>query len=189
MSTLFDLRQHFGIWKRCGNTRFFQKNPDNPWGKIFLNPLDGILVSAHRRSPLDQEPRYDLVVRNAKKASNEEVQQTFSTDTPWIRRAVHTFFYLQSLGWASEFIKRFTGQPKTQGDPEVRNMLKIYHFRHYKYLKEGSSPDDDRPMLEEALAAILATIAALPKTIVNYGRNLSEEDLEYAFAELGIMEC
>lgn len=186
---LIDLREHFGIWERCGNSRFFQKNPENPWELAYLNPLDGTLVSARRTSMLDQEPRYDLVVRDAKKVGDKAVAETFSPDTPWVKRVVKAFFYHKALGWALDAIKRYGGQKPEPGDRDMRNFLNFYQKGGKRYQEEGGSPEGDKPMLEETLEGVLRTISSLEGAIADYGRDLSREDLESALSDLGILEC
>lgn len=191
MAPLIDLREHFGIWERCGNSRFFLKNPTFPWAKIFLNPLDGLLVAFHRKSTLEQEPIYEMIVRDAKKASNEEVAKSFEINKPfpWIERAVRRFFYYQALGWALDALREHTGKDPLPGDKDMGNFLSLYEAGGEHYEKEGGSPPGDKPMLEETLQAILRTITDTKGTISDYGRGLSEQDMEEALAHLGILEC
>jgi hypothetical protein len=188
VSDLIDLRKHFGIWNRCGNTRFFYT--ENPSGKTYLNPLDGFLVTAYKaRTP--QGDRYRLFVRDASKAAEGDIERAYQVNSPypWIERSVKQFFYYQALGWALDAIREHTGQEQLPGDREMGNFLRLYEPGGKRYLEEGGSPESDKPMLEEALKAITITIGNMPSTIVDYGQNLSEEDIQEALAELGILEC
>lgn len=190
--TTLDLRKHFGIWTRCGNTRFFKKS--DQWGEVYLNPLDGITVSARDESKIsqDKEPRYTFVVKNAEKASDGEVIKAFKSNQPWVERAVNQFFYMQALGWSLDEIKERRGIEPIPGDKDLGNFIRFYQSGagdRQKYLEHGGSGPLDVPFLEETLAAILITINSMDGTTVDYGRNLSQSDLDEALAELGILEC
>jgi len=189
LSGMIDLREHFGIWDRCGNTRFFKK--ENPWSEIYLNPLDGLLVAA-RRDRLEGEPRFTLVVRDARQAEDDAVEKAFAANKPWVKRATQEFFYSKALGWALDVIKEHTGAEPIPGDRELGNFIRFYKSGagdREKYLKEGGSGGMDEPFLEEALEAILRTMGSMDGITVDYGRNLSQADLDEALADLGILEC
>lgn len=187
-ASAIDLRDHFGIWERCGNTRFFRKDPENPWRIVYLNPLDGILAILRTRSFPPEEPRYELVVKDASKAPENAVEEVHRHTQPWVKRAVRDFFNLQVLGWAVEAILEHGGKP-TAGDPDIRHLLKIYQAGGERYRREGRSPEGDRPLLEEMLEGVFRTVARLEGATVDYGRNLSQADAADALAELGILEC
>lgn len=203
MRSTVDLRDHFGIWERCGNTRFFRKDPDNPWRIVYLNPLDGILVILRKTSlaphvsadePIlpwrqpKEEPHYELIVKNASRAREGAVEEVHRRTQPWVKRAVQDFFRFQMMGWAAEAILEHHGKP-TPGDPDIRHMLKIYRPGGQRYLREGRSPEGDEPFLEEMLEAVFRTVGQLESATVDYGRNLSQADAAEALAELGILEC
>lgn len=182
---MFDLREHFGIWDRCGNTRFFKK--ENPWSEIYLNPLDGVVVAAHR-DQLEGDPRYELVVRDSRKAeSNDAVEKAFAANQPWVKRAVKQFFYFMAAGWALDALREHTGADPIPGDREMGNFLRFYKAGGERYRKEGGSSED--PFLEEALEGVLRTITSMDGVTTDYGRNLSQADLDEALAEWGILEC
>jgi hypothetical protein len=192
MARLIDLRKYFGIWKRCGNTRFFMKDTNNPRIRIFLNPLDGVVITILR--PLLDKPLYDITVRDAEKADNEDIAKTFKDNAPfpWIERAVKRFFYHQALGWALDALREYTGKDPLPGDKDMGNFLSLYVAGGSHYESEGGLPpggDWDKPLLEETLQAVLTTITGTPKTIVDVGKNLSDADVEEALAERGILEC
>jgi hypothetical protein len=185
----FDLREHFGIWDHCGNTRFFKKQ--NKWSEIYLNPLDGLLIAAHR-DRLEGEPSYTFVVRDARKAENDEVKKAFRANEPWVKRAVEKFFYHQALGWALDAIKEHAGRPPMPGDRDLGNFLEFYKSGagdREKYLNEGGSGDLNVPFLEETLEAILRTMGSMDGITVDYGRGLSQTDLDEALGSFGILEC
>lgn len=186
---MIDLREHFGIWKRCGNSRFFLKNPGNPWSRLFLNPLDGVLVSARNKSMLDQDPKYTFVVRNASKAPTGAAEAAMKANQPWVEKVVRQFFYLQALGWAADALKKHAGRPQDPGDRDMNNFLAFYQPGGDKYEREGGLPSGERPMLEETLEGVLRTIANMDRSTVDYGDNLSAEDLDEALSERGIIEC
>jgi hypothetical protein len=185
LSGMIDLREHFGIWNRCGNTRFFKK--ENPWSEIYLNPLDGVLVAAHRNKLDREDPRYVLVVRDAQKAKEDTIEKAYATNYPWVKRAVKRFFYFQATGWALDAIKEHAGTEPIPGDRDLGNFLRFYKAGGERYLKEGHSGEE--PSLEEALEGILRTITSMNEITVDYGRNLSQADLEEALAHWGILEC
>lgn len=194
MSSLIDLREHFGIWKRCGNTRFFQKEGRrrrSHESKLFLNALDGLRVSASPTHYPDGRVTYTLIVQDASKAADGDIEKSYEENSPypWIQRAVKQFFYYQALGWALDAIKEHTGQEPLPGDREMGNFLRLYEPGGKRYLEEGGSSESDKPMLEEALEAINRTIGGMRSTIVDFGRDLSEEDVQEALAERGILEC
>jgi hypothetical protein len=184
-----DLREHFGIWKRCGNTRFFQK--EGRGSKLFLNALDGVRVSANPTRYPDGTVRYTLIVQDASKAARGDIEKAYEQNAPypWIQRAVKRFFYLQALGWAADALKEHFGKDPIPGDKDMGNFLRLYEPGGKRYLEEGGSPESGKPMLEETLEAISRTIAGMKSTIVDYGKDLSEADVEEALAERGILEC
>jgi len=200
---LFDLREHFGIWDRCGNSRFFKKQSKT--SRIYLNPLDGVLVSAHEEhhGPGYSGPKtYTLIVREAKRASDEEVAKSYERNQPWVEQALKQFFYYQAMGWALDAIREVTGQRQLPGDRDMGNFLNFYKSGGEKYRKEGGRDYEqfywegstlkdrgDQPMLEEVLEAILRTVSEMKSTIVDYGRSISEADVEEALGSLGILEC
>lgn len=181
---MIDLREHFGIWDRCGNTRFFKK--ENPWSEIYLNPLDGLLVSAHRNQ-MEGEPRYTLVVRDASKAKKDATEKAYAANQPWVARAVKRFFYFMALGWALDAVREHTGADPLPGDREMGNFLRLYKAGGERYRNEGHSGED--PSLEEALEGILRTVTSMDGITVDYGRNLSQADLDEVLADFGILEC
>lgn len=189
MSQLIDLREYFGIWKRCGNTRFFQK--ETAWGKLFLNPIDGVRVYANPTHHADGRTTYTFIVHDASKAADGDIQKAYAENRPypWIERAVKQFFYYKALGWALNAIKDFYGQAPLPGDKEMGNFLNLYEPGGKRYLEEGGSSESEKPMLEETLEAINITIANMKSTIVDFGQGLSEDDVQEAIAERGILEC
>lgn len=200
MSSMFDLREHFGIWDRCGNSRFFKKQ--SPSSKIYLNPLDGVLVAAHKEAVPGGAVSYTLVVRDAEKASKEDIGKAYEVNSPWVQRAVKDFFYNQAMGWILDALKEFNGKDPLPGDKDMGNFLSLYQAGGESYRKEGGrdyqqfvwegsilKDRGDVPLLEETLEAILRTVSVIKSTVVDYGRGLSEADVDEALAELGILEC
>lgn len=200
MSSLIDLREHFGIWDRCGNSRFFRKQA--PSSKIYLNPLDGVLVSAHKEHVSGGIISYTLVVRDGGKATQGDIEKAYEANYPWVQNAVKKFFYYQALGWALNAIRDFTGKDPLPGDKDMGNFLRLYQSGGEKYRKEGGrdyqqfvwegsvlKDRGDIPLLEEALEAIYRTVNEMKSTIVDYGRGLSEADVDEALAERGVLEC
>lgn len=191
---MIDLRQHFGIWDQCGNTRFFKKR--NEWSEIYLNPIDGVLVAARDETKIlpgpRQEPRYTLVVKDAAKGDDADVKRAFAANEPWVEQAVDRFFYNKALGWALDAIKKHYGREPMPGDRDLGNFLAFYKSgagEREKYLREGGTGPIETPFLEEALEGILRTMNSMEKITIDYGRNLSQADLEGALAEHGILEC
>lgn len=190
---MFDLREHFGIWDQCGNTRFFKKQ--NAWSEIYLNPLDGVMVAARdetKTSHRQGDPRYTFVVKDARKAEDPEVKRAFAANQPWVEQAVMQFFYSKALGWALDAIKQHTGMEPVPGDRELGNFLRFYKSGagdREKYLREGGIGSPGEPFLEEALEGILRTMNSMDRITVDYGRNLPQADLDEALADLGILEC
>jgi hypothetical protein len=182
---MIDLREHFGIWDQCGNTRFFRK--ENPWSEIYLNPLDGVLVVARRNKWEREDPRYQFVVRDAQKAEEGEIEKAYASNQPWVEQAVKRFFYFQTLGWALDAIREDTGAEPVPGDRDLGNFLRFYKAGGERYRKEGHGGED--PPLEEALEAILRAITSMSGVTVDYGRNLSQADLDEALADRGVLEC
>lgn len=187
MSSLIDLREHFGIWKRCGNTRFFQK--EGEWAKLFLNPIDGFRISASPMRYPDGRVTYTLLVQDAREAADGDIDKAYAENYPWVQRAVKQFFHYKAIGWALNAIKDYYGQAPLPGDKAMGNFLNLYEPGGKRYLEEGGSPESDKPMLEEALEAINRTIAGMKSTIVDYGHDLSEEDVQEALEDRGILEC
>jgi len=141
-------------------------------------------------------------VREGKRASDEEVAKSYERNQPWVEKALKQFFYHQAMGWALDAIREHTGQPQLPGDRDMGNFLTFYKSGGEAYRREGGRDYEqfywegsvlkdrgDQPMLEEALEAILRTVSEMKSTIVDYGRRISETDVEEALAGLGIIEC
>jgi hypothetical protein len=182
---MFDLREHFGLWDHCGNTRFFKKR--NSHSEIYLNPIDGILVSAHRNPVKSEEPRYTFVVKDARRAEDKDVEEAFARNYPWVQKAVEQFFYSKAMGWVIKALRERRGE-RLPGDPDLFLFLSFYKPGGERYEKEGGSAETEM-MLEEVLQAILTTMGSMDRITVDYGRDLSQEDLDEALGHFGILEC
>ena len=78
MSQLIDLREHFGVWERCGNTRFWRKvdwrEGYAPFTQhLFINPVDGVMIYAHDH-PHAGGPALSVTVRDGRKAEDQDVR-------------------------------------------------------------------------------------------------------------------
>lgn len=189
MSQLIDLRDYFGIWDRCGNTRYFVEK--SRFSEVYLNPLDGHLIAIQATPMPNNTLSYSITVHDAKKVGQKQLAQTFENTAPmpWIERSVRNFFYRQAMGWAIEAIKGYAGKDPTPGDKDMSYFLQFYEHSNPRYREEGNAPESDKPMLEETLQAIKIVIAQTQGTIADYGRGLTREQVDEAIADYGILEC
>lgn len=187
---MIDLRKHFGIWKRCGNTRFFRKDPENPWRITYVNPLDGVLVEARRENAeLSSEPRWTLVVRDGIRIDEKAAAEVAAGLPRWINRAVVQFFTNRAYGWVQHELLRRAGRDPVGGDEDLRFFVKVYRPSGPKYHQTGSSSDLGDPALEELLEGIYRILSLSVKATADYGRGLSSADVEEALAQHGLLEC
>ena len=73
MPPLIDLRDHFGIWEHCGNSKWWRRvpwnrrNPDSE--RVYVNPIDGLMISAYEYPQVPGQA-WRVTVRDGQKASD-----------------------------------------------------------------------------------------------------------------------
>lgn len=187
MSQTFDLREHYGIWDRCGNTRFWKKRVESQASFLFINPFDGLMVSATPYPGYHGQPieAYRVVVRNGMECGQEKMTQAYERNQPWVKRAVTRFFESLMYGVAVEVMEKHYHKERPV-DYAVEYFLKTYKEQDEKYKNEGSGFQE--PAREEALEGILKVLNIMDN-ITTGNKIVLKDELDEALAEQGILEC
>lgn len=180
MSALIDLREHFGLWDRCGNTRFWKQESD--WLDIYVNPIDGLLIIAGE-APGSGGRGSRVLVKDAKLAEEEPLQRVFAAEPPWVKKAIRDFFMTRAYGWVAKTIKEYS-QGRLTVDHEVVWFLSTYKDAGAAYRLHGSGD----PLREELFMAVKKTLAALDG-ITRVDKVILKEELEEFLGEYGLLEC
>lgn len=182
MSPLVDLREHFGVWERCGNTPFWRmvnwRETVFPYTRhLFLNPIDGIMIYAHDY-PQAGGPALQVTVRSGQNVTGEDVQEAYKLTPPWVKGVLGGFLtmlvlvrigLLQNLTPLSFFLKTYKDQSK-----------------HFIETGEG---DYQTPGKDELLAAVKSTLGALGDKVLALNKVILKEEWDEFLEGYGIIEC
>lgn len=175
MSPLIDLREHFSLWARCGNTSFWKELGLPSYRHVFVDPVHGVMISA--QDALDKSGlAMNVFVHDASELGHEEFEPAFQSNYPWVRKVMMDFFIgltLIRIGL-------------TQIDP-LSFFLKYYkdQTERYKETGEGHSDETGKDELLEATKRLLGGLEPalkLKKTIL-------KEELDEFLESYGILEC
>jgi hypothetical protein len=178
---LIDLREHFGVWERCGNTRFWRvvnwRETVYPFSRhLFLNPIDGVMIYAHDY-PEAGGPALEVTVRDGGLASGEDLQKVYPRMERWIGNALR--------GLLTEFLMIRIGLLK--GTP-LSFFLKKYKDQTEHFTQTGEGHQN--PGKDEVLAATKAALGGLgEKTLAVLHKVILKEEWDEFLADYGILEC
>jgi len=175
---LIDLREHYGVWDRCGNTKFWALSGPvrRPTPNVtFVNPIDGVMIQAYEH-PKVGGPAFHVVVTNGQMAEEDLVREAYGRlPAPWMKKVLEEFF---------AFLLIVRGH----GKDELRGFLSIYSAQDDRYREEGRG-FTERFAREEVLMAVKGLLGALERKVVSVDRVILKEDLEDFLGEYGILEC
>lgn len=173
---LIDLRQHFGIWDRCGRTNFWRQIDQPVYRFVLVDPLRGKMITAHEH-PHVGGPALSVVVRDAQDVDNKELQKAYELNKPWVGRILDDFF--TAVGAISVGI--------VQGTPE-EFFLKYYEdqTKHYKETGEGHSEMTGK---DELLTATKKVLASLEDRAVKIRKIILRDEWSEFLEGYDILEC
>lgn len=176
MSPIIDLRKHFGLWARCGNTNFWKQLGKPNYQRTFINPADGIMISAHDH--YDQTGlAMDVYVYDASQLEHNDFTPAFKSNYPWVKKVMMDFFMgitLIRLGITKETPYSF--------------FLKFYEdqTQQYKETGEGHSIQTGK---DELLEAVKRTIGALGEKVLVLKKTILKDEFDEFLEGYGILEC
>jgi hypothetical protein len=128
---------------------------------------------------------YDIVVRNAKLADEEQISIALDRNQPWVRRVVQTFFRSMAYGWAFEAIESHL-KKRRPIDYDVQWFLRAYQGQDKNFEETGYGWKD--PGREEVLEAVYRTITST-EGVTSEDKTILPDELDDFYAEYGILEC
>ena len=176
-----DLREHIGVWERCGNTSFWRmvnwrETVHSFTRHLFLNPVDGVMIYA-QDYPQAGGRALEVTVRDGRLAAGEDVQEACTRTQPWVCKVLTVFLtdimlvrigLIRGFTPLSFFIKRYKDQNK-----------------HFVETGEGyQSPGKD-----ELLAATKAVLGTLEGKSIALRKVILKEEWDEFLGEYGILEC
>lgn len=179
MSPLIDLREHFGIWERCGNTSFWRRQDLGAGAfAFFVNPLNGISIYAHEH-PQVGGPALMVTARSSENIPEDTFGKVFDNQlshAPWIKRVVDRFFgamALISLGiWK---------------DTPLSYFLTAYKDQTEHYIKTGEG--HEQVGKDELLTATQKVLGALGTDAVKVHKIILKDEWDEFLEQFGILEC
>lgn len=176
MAPLVDLREHFGIWERCGRTSFWREAGRAEHRKILVNPVDGVMISAHDH-PYVGGPALEVVVRDTAGIDDDDMLIAYGTNYPWVKNVLVHFFKgasLIALGLVKEtplsfFVKYYEDQTES-----------------FRETGEGHSVGVGK---DELLAATKKILGALGDKAVVVRKVILRDEWDEFIESYGILEC
>ena len=171
-----DLRKHFGLWDRCGNTFFWRQIGLPEYQMILVNPLRGKMITAHD-NPYVGGPAKTVVVRQAEGVSERALERAYERNQPWVRRILDDFF----IGMGAIAAGTVKETPESF-------LLNYYEDQTAKYKEtgEGHSPFTGK---DELLMATKKVLGALEERAVVLRKIILREELDEFLESYGILEC
>jgi hypothetical protein len=179
MSPLIDLREHFRIWERCGNTSFWRmKDMGRGAFAFFVDPIHGKSIYAHEH-PQVGGPALAVTVRDASNSSDGDLTKVYDhfQDQPWVRRVLERFFTGATL------ISFGLSKYKTVLD----FFLKEYKDQSEHYIQTGEGYQD--PGKDELLTATTKVLGSLGKESIALHKIILKDDWDDFLEGYGILEC
>lgn len=172
---LIDLREHFGIWERCGNTSFWRELRHQTSSRSLVNPVDGAMISAHDHPYVDG-PALQVFVRDASNVDEQDVLRAYEGNYPWVKKVMSDFFTGLAL------LK--TGIPK---ETPQSFFVKYYEdqTKQFKETGEGHKSVGKDELLEAAKRVLLS----LGEKSIVLKKVILKDDWDDFLTEYGILEC
>jgi hypothetical protein len=176
---LIDLREHFRLWQRCGNTSWWKELGEPPYRHTFVNPIDGMMIMAQDLMDKFQDPKglaMNVYVHDASELGHEDFAPSFASNYPWVKKVMMDFFTgltIVKIGLTRETPLTF--------------FLKYYEDQteHYKETGEGYKQTGK----DELLEATKRLIGGLEGKAMKVKKVILKDDLDEFLEGYGILEC
>lgn len=171
-----DLRKNYGVWDRCGNTRFWSYIPPEGSKPVFehtyVNPFKGILIQFSEHPP--GSPAYYVLVSDS----------SLATDKHFLLASAS--LYLREKNVINEFFENLRTR-KMSDEDEVRWFLKSYKAQGARIEEGGGVDQPSREEVLAAIASILGAIGSVSNTAV--GKVILKDEIDEFLGDYGILEC
>jgi hypothetical protein len=171
-----DLRKHFGLWERCGNTPFWMELENPSYRHVFVNPIDGVMITA-QEYPHQGGPALRVHVRDASGVEEGDIKRGYDSDYPWVKKVMSGFF-------AGLFYVR-AGVIK--GTPQ-QFFAKHYKDQTREYMDTGKGHSEETGK-DEILEATKRVISSLGPKAVVLEKVILKDEIDELLEEYGILEC
>ncbi len=173
---LIDLREHFGIWERCGNTRFWVEMGLPDYRHVFVNPADGIMITV-QDYPAPGGPAFQVLVRDASELDEEEITPAYKKNYPWVKQVLSEFF--AGLMYTRVGLIKHTPQSF---------FVKYYKDQTRKYEETGKGHSKETGK-DELLEAVKRLLGSLEERALILKKVILREELDEFLEGYGIIEC
>lgn len=173
---LVDLREHFGIWKRCGRTSFWREASRAENRKLLVNPVDGVMISAHDH-PYAGGPALEVVVRDTGNIDDDDMAIAYGINYPWVKKALQNLFKGMSL-------IALTTSKKTP-----LSFFVEYYADQTEHFRETGEGHSDGTGKDEVLAATKKVLASLGDKAVVVRKVILRDEWDEFIESYGILEC
>ena len=173
-----DLRKHFGIWERCGNTaywRMIRKFSIPQIQHLFVNPIEGVQIFA-MEYPAVGGPAFRVWVRNAQNVEDKDFKEALSQVQPWVKRILGDFF--TGLGVVYAGLSRET---------PLSFFVKYYEDQTPEYVRTGEGHKEVGK--DEALMATMTILGQLGEKSMAFEKIILKEEWDEFLENYGILEC
>lgn len=171
-----DLRKRFGLWDRCGLTMYWRQIGLPEYQLILVNPINGMMITAHD-NPHVGGPAKAVVVREAEGITEEQLQQAYEMNQPWVRQVMEDFF--TGMGAVVAGVVKETKE---------NFFLKRYEDQTQKY-KETGEGHSGFTGKDELLMASKKVLSSLGERAVVLRKIILREELDEFLEGYGILEC
>lgn len=177
---LIDLREHFSLWERCGNTSFWKELGLPPYRHVFVNPIDGIMITAQDLMSKFEDPgalAMNIYVHDASELSHDDFTPAFESNYPWVKKVMMDFFTgltIIRLGIVKE--------------PPLSFFVKYYKDQTQKYKETGEGHSEETGK-DELLEATKRLIGALEGKALKVKKVILKDEFPEFLEGYGILEC
>ena len=172
--SLVDLREHFGIWERCGRTSFWREASRAEHRKLLVNPVDGVMISAHDH-PYAGGPALEVVVRDTGNIDDDDMVIAYWINYPWVKKVLVNFFRGVSLMVLSK-------------QTPLSFFVKYYEDQTENFRETGEGHSDGVGK-DELLAATKKILASLGDKAVVVRKVILRDEWDEFIESYGILEC
>lgn len=173
---LIDLREHFGLWSRCGRTSFWRELLDSESNKLLVNPVDGAMISA-RDHPSVGGPALQVIVRDASDIGNADILHAYEQNYPWVEKVMTDFF------------KGVTLSKLTVIKESPQTFFVNYYEDQTPKFKETGKGHSDGTGKDELLQATKRVLLALGDKAIVIRKIILKDDWDEFLTQYGILEC
>lgn len=170
-----DLREHFSLWARCGNTSYWKELGLPPYRHVFVNPIEGKMITGQ-----DIMDRSNLAMNvyfyDASELGHEDFDPAFQSNFPWVKKIMMDFFTGLTL--------MKIGLVKTS---PLDFFLKYYKDQTQKYVETGEGHQETGK--DELLEAVKRTIGALEGKGLKVKKTILKAEFDEFLEDYGILEC